>query len=151
VGSLALGKRELSVQVLGHGGGSGNSLKQSGINSLLVCLALGKPFLVNLGSALLGGEEFALAFLGGGSNLDALKVGVVDVSRDVHGRDVNLGGGGDHVRLVDAAQGHTVHLVRACGRCNDVARRGETLNYVEYITNVVSDLKVYFFVRFAVK
>ncbi|KAI3483320.1 hypothetical protein L1887_53811 [Cichorium endivia] len=105
VGLLTLGEGEGGGKVLGHGGAS---LLDGGDDGLVERLLVGD---LGLGVSLLVGgvgEEGGLGLGLGG--LVLLEVGVVDLVVDLDVRDVDLGRGGDHVGLVDAADGDTVHL-----------------------------------------
>lgn len=52
-----------------------------------------------------------------------LEESVVDVVAQLDAGHIQLGAGGDHVRLVDAAQRYTVDLVRACGASSPCQQR----------------------------
>lgn len=104
---VALSQTELGGEVSLHHGGGLDGLDDGGIDLLLVGLALVGD------DGGLGGislEEFFLTLAVGGGG--AGKVGIVE-GGNVNAGNVNLGGGGDHVGLVDPTEGNAVDLVRA--------------------------------------
>eukprot|EP00558_Chaetoceros_sp_UNC1202_P007593 CAMPEP_0197235034 /NCGR_PEP_ID=MMETSP1429-20130617/2578_1 /TAXON_ID=49237 /ORGANISM="Chaetoceros sp., Strain UNC1202" /LENGTH=198 /DNA_ID=CAMNT_0042693545 /DNA_START=63 /DNA_END=659 /DNA_ORIENTATION=- len=104
VGLVAVLQGELGIQVsLEHRNGI-DGLHQSGINRLLVSLAL----IGNNGSlGCITCEE--LIFLGGGGTGE---VTIVD-GRNIDRGYINLGGGGDDVGGTDTTEGDSVDLVRS--------------------------------------
>jgi hypothetical protein len=102
VGELTLGQSKLGGQVLAEEGGLDNSVEDSLINGLLVSSLGGRD---GLGTFLLRSKEF-LRF--GSSRL--LEVSVVELGID--GTDFDLGGGGDHVGLIDTTKRDTVDTER---------------------------------------
>jgi len=115
---LALGQGELGAKVLLDSGIQ--ALEDRVIDGLLQSLALSR----DLNSGLLGVEKLALSGRGlGGSG--ALEERVVHGLRHGNTVNVHLGGGGDDVSLVHAAQWHAVDLVRAWER----AQHGHVRTY----------------------
>jgi len=105
VGGLTLGEGELGRQVLAEVLDLVDSLKDNLVGGLLESdLVLGKGLLL-----LLTLEESLLSggLLGG---LGAGKVGIVQLSIDLGGIKLDLGGGGNDVGLVDTLEGDTVDL-----------------------------------------
>lgn len=109
VGLVVAGKAETRVKVFLHEGSgliSGNSGHNSGIDGLLHGSAIG-------GNSLLLGafseESLRISLLGRVAAGEHL---VGDLG-DINLGNVDLGGGGDGVNLVDALEGNTVPLVRA--------------------------------------
>lgn len=105
MGLVAVGEREAVLQVSSHGG----IQLDGGVDLTLEGLLLG----VGAGRLGLGGLEEALLALGDGDLL-LLEELVVNVGAELDTRDVDLGGGGDDVRLVDAPERDTVDGVGAC-------------------------------------
>jgi len=111
VGEVARRQREETSQVRAHAGGGLDGGKES-----LVDRSLSEDALVREQSALLLvllGEELLLGLLLL-RGLGALEEGVVDVLGHGDLGEIDLGRGGDDVRLVDATERDTVDLVRAC-------------------------------------
>jgi len=107
VGSLTLGEGELGGQVLAEVLDLADGLEDNLIGGLLESdLVLGKGLLLllTLEESLLSGD-----LLGG---LGAGKVGIVQLSVDLGSINVDLGGGGNDVGLVDALEGNAVDLER---------------------------------------
>lgn len=107
MGPVVLGQTELRVQILLKHGLLRDDLKESGVDTLLVGLAL----VGDDGGLALVVEELLLGL--GSVTLGLGEVTVVDGGGDLDGGDVDLGGGGDDVGLVDALQGNSVDLVGA--------------------------------------
>jgi len=104
---VALSQTKLGGEVSLHHGGGLDGLDDGGIDLLLVCLAL---FRNDGGLGGIAGEEFLLTLAVGGGG--AGKVGIVERG-NVDAGNVDLGGSGDHVGLVDPTEGDAVDLVRA--------------------------------------
>lgn len=100
--AVALGKAPRRLEVLGEVVDLLDGLEDGGVDGLLLrLLVLGEGLLL----ALLAEE---LALLGRLGRLGLGKVGVVDRLGDLEAGDVDLGRGGDDVRLRDAAEGDAV-------------------------------------------
>jgi len=105
VGSLTLGEGELGRQVLAEVLNLVDGLKDDLVGRLLesnLVLSKGLLLLLTLEESLLSG-----GLLGG---LGASKVGIVQLSINLGGIELNLGGGGNDVGLVDTLEGNTVDL-----------------------------------------
>mmetsp|Transcript_18549 Transcript_18549/g.71600 ORF Transcript_18549/g.71600 Transcript_18549/m.71600 type:complete len:240 (+) Transcript_18549:63-782(+) len=100
---LVLLQGELSVKVVTEVRDSLNGGEELGIEGLLVAHALGGDHVSLLG--LLVEELARLALV-----LGRLEVGVVELGRNLNLRNIDLGGGGDHVGLVHTTNGHSVNL-----------------------------------------
>lgn len=102
VEAVALGKTPRCLEVLAEVLDLLNGLDNGGVDGLLLGLLLRGELLLLLTLS----EELAL--LGGLGGLGLGEVGVVDGLGELHGSDVDLGGGGDNVGLRDTTEGDTV-------------------------------------------
>merc|ERR1712233_32130 len=105
MGELSSRKSETSTQVLLQSINLVDSSQEAGVKGLLVSLSLLTDHVLGLLFLI---EEFAALL----SLSRALEISVVDFLRNGDTRDVDLGGGGNNVRLVDSADGDTVNLER---------------------------------------
>lgn len=104
---LALGEGEGGVEVGAEVGDSSDGLEEGSIDGLLV----GNTGLSGAGRDGLGAIEEGLLIGGLLGGLLALEVGIVDGGGNGDTGDVNLGGGGNDVGLVDTTKGDTVDAV----------------------------------------
>jgi hypothetical protein len=117
-------KAEASVEVEVELGGLLDGLQESGVHALLIGNSLSVHGLLGLDESsrllllllvtLLWGGGNSLLLLGSTGLLvrggGLLEVSIVELSVDLNSRDVHLGGGGNDVTLVDAAERDTVDL-----------------------------------------
>mmetsp|Transcript_10604 Transcript_10604/g.21189 ORF Transcript_10604/g.21189 Transcript_10604/m.21189 type:complete len:209 (-) Transcript_10604:42-668(-) len=105
VGPVVLSKGKVGSKVVLQQRSGLNSLEDGGIHLLLVSLALVRD---NSGLGGIIGEESFLTIgrLGGGTG----KVGIGNAGH-IHSTDIDLGGGSNHISLVDTTEGNTVDLV----------------------------------------
>jgi hypothetical protein len=104
VGLVVLGQCKPGTEVLLEHGGGLDGGEESGINGLLVLL----PLVRHDSGLAVSVEEFLLVLSVGLAGV--LEVVIVDIGGDRHLGDVNLGGGGNNVSLVDALEGDSVDL-----------------------------------------
>jgi len=114
---LSSRKSETSTQVLLQSINLVDSSQEAGIEGLLVSLSLLADHVLGL---LFLSEELASLL----SLSRALEVGIVNFLGNGDTGDIDLGGGGDNVRLVDSADGDTVNLE---GTRDQQETRGELL------------------------
>lgn len=118
MGAVILGEGEACGEVLFEHGGGVDGLHEGSINGLLVSLAL----VTDDGRLPVGVEKLLLVLSVGLAAV--LEIVIVDRSRNGDLGDIDLGGGGNDVGLVDALEGDTVRLE---GSGNEEEARGKDL------------------------